>query len=108
MPADAGGLMSEGSAERIGSRRSWRRMARREAAMLWLAALVLLLVTATALAATGALTQPAGTAGCVSQSGSEHCADGHGLNGVYDVAASLDGKSVYAASFNANAVVRLN
>jgi DNA-binding beta-propeller fold protein YncE len=83
-------------------------MARREAAMLSLAALVLLLATATALAATGALTQPAGTAGCVSQSGSEHCADGHGLNGVYDVAASADGKSLYAASFNANAVARFN
>ena len=29
---------------------------------------------------TGALTQPAGTAGCISEDGSGPCADGHGLD----------------------------
>ena len=36
-----------------------------------------------ALAATGDLTQPAGTAGCISEDGVETCADGHGLGGAY-------------------------
>ena len=47
---------------------------------------------------TGAITQPAGTAGCVSQTGAGPCADGHGLNGPHSVAVSADGKSVYVAS----------
>ncbi len=73
------------------------------------AGLVLLLVTAGALAVTGDLTQPAGTAGCVSQSGGGGCANGHGLNdGPSDVAVSPDGKSVYVASINSHSVVRLN
>ena len=47
---------------------------------------------------TGAITQPAGTAGCVSETGAGPCADGHGLDGPCSVAVSPDGKSVYVAS----------
>jgi DNA-binding beta-propeller fold protein YncE len=75
---------------------------------LFLAASVLLLVTATALAATGDLTQPAGTAGCVSETGAGPCADGHALGSANSVAVSADGKNVYVASGGSNAVVRLN
>jgi DNA-binding beta-propeller fold protein YncE len=61
---------------------------------------------------TGAITQPAGTAGCVSEGGSWSCANGHGLNagfgGPESVAVSPDGKSVYVASGYSDAVARLN
>jgi hypothetical protein len=90
--------MGELSGERSGSRKSLKRLARREVAALSLAGLVLLLATAAALAVTGALTQPAGTAGCVSETGTGPCADGHGLRYPDSVAVSADGKSVYAAS----------
>ena len=90
--------MGERSGERNGSRRSLKRLARREVAALSLAGLVLLLATAAALAVTGDLTQPAGTAGCVSETGAGPCADGHGLDDPYSVAVSPDGKSVYVAS----------
>ena len=70
--------MGELSGERSGSRKSLKRLARREVAALSLAGLVLLLATAAALAVTGALTQPAGTAGCISETGAGPCADGHG------------------------------
>ena len=63
-----------------------------------LAALLLLLTTAAALAVTGDLTQPAGAAGCVSETGAGPCADGHGLDSPTSVAVSADGKSVYVAS----------
>ena len=72
--------MGELSGERSGSRKSLKRLARREVAALSLAGLVLLLATAAALAVTGDLTQPAGTAGCVSETGAGPCADGHGLS----------------------------
>ncbi len=91
-----------------GSRSSFKRLARREVAALSLAGLVLLLATAAALAVTGALTQPAGTAGCVSEDGTGPCADGHGLDGASGVAVSADGKSVYVTSSNSNAVARFN
>jgi DNA-binding beta-propeller fold protein YncE len=84
-----------------GSRSSFKRLARREVAALSLAGLVLLLATAAALAVTGALTQPAGTAGCVSEDGTGPCADGHGLDGAWGVAVSADGKSVYVGGDNA-------
>jgi DNA-binding beta-propeller fold protein YncE len=77
-------------------------------AALSLAGLVLLLATAGALAVTGGLTQPAGTAGCISETGAGDCADGHALTGPEGVAVSPDGKSVYVASFNSSAVARLN
>jgi hypothetical protein len=77
--------------------------------------LTLLLATATALAVTGDLTQPPGTAGCVHETGAKGCADGHGLVGPASVAVSPDGKSVYVASRkpcciepDRSAVVRFN
>ena len=57
---------------------------------------------------TGAITQPAGTAGCISETGAGPCADGHALDGAYAVAVSPDGKSVYVASYGSDAVARLN
>ena len=57
---------------------------------------------------TGAITQPAGTAGCVSETGAGPCADGHGLDGAFGVAVSADGKSVYVASIYSSAVARFN
>jgi len=57
---------------------------------------------------TGAITQPAGTAGCVSETGAGPCADGHGLKRVRSVGVSGDGKSVYAASIASDAVARFN
>ncbi|MEK6272897.1 MAG: hypothetical protein AABM42_09665 [Actinomycetota bacterium] len=84
-----------------------KRLARREVAALSLAGLVLLLATAGALAVTGDLTQPAGSAGCVSQTGAGPCADGHGLDHPFSVAVSADGKSVYVASVS-DAVARFN
>jgi DNA-binding beta-propeller fold protein YncE len=56
---------------------------------------------------TGAISQPAGTAGCISETGAGPCANGHGLKGPWGVAISPDGKSVYAASANSHAVARL-
>ena len=100
--------MGERSGHRNASRRSLKRLARREVTALALAGLVLLLVTAVALAVTGDLTQPAGTAGCISETGAGTCADGHALSSAYGVAVSPDGKSVYVASYSSNAVARLN
>jgi DNA-binding beta-propeller fold protein YncE len=80
---------------------------RRACLVLVLATLALLLVTAGALAVTGDLTQPAGTAGCISQTGAGPCADGHGLDGAGGVAVSPDGKSVYVVS-SPSTVARLN
>jgi DNA-binding beta-propeller fold protein YncE len=55
--------------------------------------------------ATGRLTQLAGTAGCISQNGSEGaCADGKALDAPGSVAVSADGKSVYVASALSSAV----
>jgi 6-phosphogluconolactonase (cycloisomerase 2 family) len=54
---------------------------------------------------TGALTQLSGTAGCVSETGTGGlCIDGNGLLGALAVALSPDGKSVYVASVDSNAV----
>jgi len=68
----------------------------------------MLLTTAGALAATGALTQPSGTSGCVSQTGAGPCANGRALGGARSVAVSPDGKSVYVASAASDAVARFN
>src|SRR5205814_285685 len=57
---------------------------------------------------TGAITQPAGTAGCVSEDGTGPCADGHALKTPDSVAVSADGKSAYLAAFFGNAVARFN
>jgi DNA-binding beta-propeller fold protein YncE len=54
---------------------------------------------------TGALTQLAGLAGCVSEDGtSGSCRDGKALGLPDGVTVSPDGKSVYAASFYSNAI----
>jgi 6-phosphogluconolactonase (cycloisomerase 2 family) len=54
---------------------------------------------------TGALTQPVGLAGCVSEDGSGAvCADGTALNGPFSVAVSPDDKSVYIASATSGGV----
>jgi DNA-binding beta-propeller fold protein YncE len=55
---------------------------------------------------TGAITQPAGTGGCVSETGAGPCANGHALNGSEGVVVSPDGKSVYVASGGSDAVAR--
>ena len=57
---------------------------------------------------TGVLTQLAGTAGCVSETGAGPCADGRALNGAQSVAVSPDGKNVYVASTISDAVARFN
>jgi DNA-binding beta-propeller fold protein YncE len=85
--------------------RFYRRFAGTQLALISLTGLVLLLATATALAVSGALSQPAGTAGCISETGAGPCADGHGFSGADTVAVSPNGRSVYVAS--GNAVVRL-
>ena len=100
--------MEEGSDGTNGSPGPLARLARTQVPFLSAAGLVLLLATASALALTGALTQPAGTAGCISDDGSGPCTDGRALNGAASVAVSPDGKSVYAASVNNDSVVRFN
>jgi sugar lactone lactonase YvrE len=57
---------------------------------------------------TGAVKQPAGRAGCVSEDGSGGCADGHGIStgGADSVAVSPDGRSVYVASYTSSSVIR--
>ena len=55
---------------------------------------------------TGALTQLAGTAGCVSDSGSGGaCVDGTALDGTYGTVVSPDGRTVHAVTINSDAVV---
>src|SRR2546421_5576343 len=79
-----------------------KRLAPKQLVALAAGSLMLLLATAAALAATGALTQPAGKAGCVSADGSGRCADGHGLAGGVDaVAVSPDSESVYVTTRSA-------
>jgi DNA-binding beta-propeller fold protein YncE len=56
---------------------------------------------------TGALTQPAGSAGCISETGAGPCANGHALTGAVALAMSPNGKSLYVAANTGNAVVRL-
>jgi hypothetical protein len=58
-------------------------------------------------AATGALAQRAGAPGCVGQTLVRSCAVARGLGGVHSVAASLDGRDVYAATELDDAVVSL-
>jgi DNA-binding beta-propeller fold protein YncE len=84
------------------------RLARRKVIAVALAASALLVVTATALAATGDLSQPPGPGGCISEFGGGSCIDGHGLHSAYALTVSPDGKSVYVASYTGNAVARLN
>jgi 6-phosphogluconolactonase (cycloisomerase 2 family) len=54
---------------------------------------------------TGVLTQPAGTAGCVSETGSGgDCADGKALDRPFAVAVSRDGEHAYISSVKSDAV----
>ena len=56
--------------------------------------------------ATGELTQKAGTAGCVSETGDAgECQDGVALDGMRDVAVSPDGTSVYVTSFTGGVAI---
>lgn len=56
-------------------------------------------------AASGALTQKAGTAGCINEGGAEGCADGNEQTlGVQNLEISPDGKAVYAVSQTRNAI----
>jgi 6-phosphogluconolactonase (cycloisomerase 2 family) len=55
--------------------------------------------------ATGALTQKAGTAGCISETGTAGaCTDGASLDGAFSVTISPDGTNVYMASIVSDAV----
>jgi len=78
---------------------SARRLARGEALALSLAVFSLLVGAAIALAVTGALTQLPGTAGCVSEGGTNgQCSDGKALGGLWSSVVSADGENVYVAS----------
>ena len=55
-------------------------------------------------AADGTLSQKAGTAACISDSGAGPCGDGTGLGGALGVVVSPDGTSAYVASFDSGAV----
>ncbi|MEY2442593.1 MAG: 6-phosphogluconolactonase, partial [bacterium] len=55
-------------------------------------------------AADGTLTQKAGSAGCISDSGAAPCADGVGLDGAEAVTVSPDGASVYVAAADSSSV----
>ena len=56
-------------------------------------------------AATGALTQPGGAAGCIAVGGADGCAPATGLVGPNSVAVTPDGRTVYATARDSNAVV---
>ncbi len=56
-------------------------------------------------AKTGALSQPAGAAGCIAGVVSRGCASARALHGPDAVAVSPDGTSVYVASFTGSAIV---
>jgi DNA-binding beta-propeller fold protein YncE len=59
-------------------------------------------------ATTGALTQPAGTAGCVSETGAGLCADGRALDSPLSVVVAPNGASVYVAASDSSAVARFD
>jgi DNA-binding beta-propeller fold protein YncE len=52
----------------------------------------------------GALTQPPGSAGCFSQAGGGGCRSGRALDGAHAIAVSADGRNVYVASEEVNAI----
>ncbi len=56
---------------------------------------------------TGALKQKPGRAGCVSEGGIGGCARGRAMRGLYHVAMTAGGETVYGASADSNAVVVL-
>lgn len=54
--------------------------------------------------ASGALSQAAGKAACVGQSGAARCSSGRVLDGVHDALVSPDGRNVYTISEEINAI----
>ena len=95
------GHVGERSVGTISSRRSRKRLARRQLVALALAASLLLVVTAGALAVTGDLTQPAGNAGCISETEPGRASTAAGSTSRTGVAVSPDGKSVYVTAIEA-------
>ena len=77
-----------------------------------LLAIFVLAFSATAAWAVGALSQKSGTAGCISEDGSDGtggvCQDGRGLREVESVAISPDGEDVYSLSFQEGTVAKLD
>jgi hypothetical protein len=59
-------------------------------------------------AATGALSQKPGTAGCISDTGSGGCRDGTALGSALGIALSPDGSSLYVSSAASDAVAVLD
>jgi len=57
-------------------------------------------------AGTGALTQLAGTKGCISEE-NKACAAGVEINGPEDLVVSPDGKNIYANSYGSSAIIEL-
>ena len=57
---------------------------------------------------TGAITQPAGTAGCISETGAGPCADGHGLDGRERGGGEPGRKERLRRLDDSDAVARLN
>jgi DNA-binding beta-propeller fold protein YncE len=57
---------------------------------------------------TGALSQPAGSAGCIAEAAKEGCAPGVALGAVEGLAVSRTGANVYAAAALSNALAVLN
>jgi uncharacterized repeat protein (TIGR01451 family) len=87
----------------FGSRSGWCDVRR---ALVVVVAVAGLALPASAAASLGELTQKAGTAGCISETGSGGaCADGMALNNATSVTVSPDGKSAYATGSNSAAVV---
>ncbi len=58
----------------------------------------------------GAIAQPAGAAGCMSETGAGPCVDGHALNEPGGVVVSPNGQSIYVTSAysGSQAVARIN
>jgi DNA-binding beta-propeller fold protein YncE len=53
---------------------------------------------------TGLLTQKAGSAGCINDSGANGCASGRALNGAYAIRVNPDGRTLYVTAQNDNGV----
>lgn len=57
---------------------------------------------------TGALSQAAGTAGCIAETATDSCLDGKGLSGVRGIAISPDDRNVYIGAVNGDSVAVLD
>jgi DNA-binding beta-propeller fold protein YncE len=79
--------------------------ARRMLRISGLALLLTLAIPAPASAAPGALSQPSGTAACISDDGSGgQCADGAGLASPRGIAISPDGRNVYVGGYSQSSI----